>query len=95
MQQEVPHPGPTPRQILDVLDIKAMKDRTDLFTDAILCDEPPVSIGGDGETIEHAYAIRTEPLVELTERSVLAADERNIGQRDLIEVERKSHVRMC
>ena len=75
-------------QFIRVLRVEVGEKTAQLVFEIVSEEQAVVSVGGRRKAVEDAHSLRSERVVELTERGVFAADARNIPQSYLRKIER-------
>jgi hypothetical protein len=75
------------RQTREILGIQSLKDRPELFSEAMGTRHRPVRVGCRCEAIEDRDALRLEPAEHLAKRGVIASDAVDILVRDVAEIQ--------
>ena len=62
-----------PLQLLQVVGIKASKNRLEAIAKAIAAEQQPIGAGGEGKTTGHAHPLSGQGAQHFTEGGILAA----------------------
>ena len=75
-------PG-APRQVIDILHVQAIERFVQALPGVGLVQQITVGLCRDRKTVGHPHALRAQLADHLAQRSILAADQRDIGNADL------------
>ena len=83
-KNRLPHLACALAEVLEIMRIKVAQNLFDFLVETRIAQNIAIGFGGDGKPIGHFDAFARELPAHLAQRSILAADERDVIDADLV-----------